>query len=64
MKCRLCGDDGIEYGNEVKIIKGFHKGRMGKVIDEGRTCGVYRVKFSDGEYANDVPGWQMEKIEV
>ena len=61
-KCWFCGDDGIKYGDHVEILKGFHKGKQGKVIDEGRTCGTYRIKFANGEEAYDILGSNTKKI--
>ena len=62
MKYFLCGEDGIYFGTKVKVIRGFHKGREGVVIDKGGCSFDYDVKFNDGVLGKDIVGRDMEII--
>jgi KOW motif-containing protein len=41
----------LSQGDEITIMRGKHKGQIGKVLDVDKTSETYAVKFSDGSFA-------------
>jgi len=53
----------IKYNDKVKIIDGFHRGYLGRIVDEDpRLYFNYIVELTNGDKVY-IPDYEMEKID-
>lgn len=55
----------FKYGDKVKVIKGFYRGRKGVVRDYWSVCRIFKdywIRFDDGWHGRFMKGKDLELI--